>query len=92
LGVLNRSLGGPDPPQVTKGFFRLGPAVRLVAKAISTAALQSPVRFWICESINAAAGSVNGKGQTSSSIDARNSRGASGTLPRIDWLPMTKNP
>jgi hypothetical protein len=29
--------------------------------------------------------------QTSSSIDFRNSRGASGTLPRIDWLPIIKN-
>jgi hypothetical protein len=39
----------------------------------------------------AAADSVNGKGQTSSSIETRSSLGASGTLPSIDWLPIIKN-
>jgi hypothetical protein len=30
--VLDRFLGGPDPPQMAEEFFRLGPAACLVAR------------------------------------------------------------
>ena len=49
---VHRSLGGPDPlQQLPEKPLDLGPPIVLIRlkKAISTAALRSPVRFWICD-------------------------------------------